>query len=96
MEGYTNQQRLEFIKLFYENKRDLTAAMCKIRLVLPNSQAPSEIAVRDLITKFEKTGTLFDDKQAGRTNDENEPGTSNRQRSQQFNNDSGDLNLNKY
>ena len=65
MEKYTQQERVEIVKLFYRNELSVTATLRALRAKWPRNHVPNESTVRRLIKKFDETGSVSDVLRAG-------------------------------
>lgn len=60
MERYTVQQRVNIIKLYFENDKSLVATIRKVRAVFGGNNVPNPSTVKRLVEKFEATGSVLD------------------------------------
>ena len=60
MERYTVIQRLEIIKIYYKNNESVRETFRALREIYGRHNRPTELAIRNLIKKFESTGSVCD------------------------------------
>lgn len=60
MEHYTIQQRVEIIKIYYQNQCSVRETFRKLRTIYGVHDRPAESTIRRLINKFETTGSIAD------------------------------------
>ena len=58
MERYTNQQRVEIIKILYRNSASVASTLRSLRPIYGRSNRPSRSTIERLVEKFESTGTV--------------------------------------
>ena len=60
MVKFTNQQRLEIIKNYYQNSESVVATLRALTLIFGRNNRPTRQAVRAIVNKFETKFTLLD------------------------------------
>lgn len=60
MVKYTNQQRLQIIKIYYRNSESVTATLRALTPIFGRNSRPSRQAITSLVQKFESTYSLCD------------------------------------
>ena len=60
MVKFTNQQRLEIIKNYYQNSESVVATLRALTPILGRNNSPTRQAVRAIVDKFEIKFTLLD------------------------------------
>ena len=60
MVKFTNQQRLEIIKIYYRNSESVFATLRALTLIFGRNNRPTRQAVRAIVDKFEIKFTLLD------------------------------------
>lgn len=66
MERYSVQQRVNIIKLYFENNKSLVATIRKVRAVFGGNNVPNPSTVKRIVEKFETTGSVIDVKHSTR------------------------------
>lgn len=66
MEKYTVEQRVQIVKIHYQNGANFPETVRKTRTNFGHHNAPSRNTVINLINKFEHTGSVVDAKRTGR------------------------------
>ena len=66
MPSYSTQQRIEIVQLYYENGRSVKNVFRKLREIYGRHNRPSEPEIRNIVQKFEETGSVLDIKPATR------------------------------
>lgn len=60
MVKYTNEQRLQIIKIYYQNLESVTATLRALTPIFGRNSRPSRQAIHSLVKKFELTYSLLD------------------------------------
>ncbi|GFY50807.1 histone-lysine N-methyltransferase SETMAR [Trichonephila inaurata madagascariensis] len=60
MVKYTNEQRLQILKIYYRNSESVAATLRAITPIFGRNSRPSRQAVTSLVKKFESTYSLCD------------------------------------
>ena len=60
MKRFTVIQRLEIIKIYYKNNESIRETFRALREIYGRHNRPTELAIRNLIKKFESTGSVCD------------------------------------
>ena len=58
MEGYTSQQRVEIIKIYYRNSESVASTLKALRPIYGRNNCPSRSTIERLVETFESTGTV--------------------------------------
>ena len=58
MERYTNQQRVEIIKIYYRNSESVASTLRALRPIYGRNNRPSRSTIGRIVAKFESTGTV--------------------------------------
>lgn len=57
--SYTKEERIKVIQSYYENSRSVKITFRKIREFFGKHNRPTELAIQNLVKKFEKTGSVL-------------------------------------
>jgi len=57
MERFTNKQRIQIVKTYYQNYESGTETVRRLRVIFGRNEAPNKSTVLRLIKKFETTGS---------------------------------------
>lgn len=60
MQRYTTEERIQIVQIYYENARSVTNTIRRLRVVFHQNHVPSDTAIRNLMAKFELTGSVLD------------------------------------
>ncbi|GFY54389.1 histone-lysine N-methyltransferase SETMAR [Trichonephila inaurata madagascariensis] len=60
MVKYTNEQRLQILKIYYRNSESVASTLRALTLIFGRNSRPSRQAITSLVKKFESTNSLCD------------------------------------
>lgn len=60
MQRFTTEERIQIVQIYYENGRSITNTIRRLRVVFHQNHIPSNTAIRNLMAKFERTGSVLD------------------------------------
>jgi len=66
MERFTNKQRIQIVKTYYQNYESGTETVRRLQAIFGRNEAPNKSTVLRLIKKFETTGSVATVKSPGR------------------------------